>query len=57
MSNTPDDDRIMLDRQDLALDPEGLLDAPDEIEKSEQDVADRAERRNPADDETLPARP
>jgi len=56
MSNTPDDDRIMLDRQDLALDPEGLLDAPDEIEKSEQDDADRAERRKPADDEPSPER-
>ena len=54
MSNTPDDDRIMLDRQDLALDPEGLLDAPDEIEKSQQDDADRAERRKPADDEPSP---
>ena len=44
MSDTPDDDRRRLDRQDLTLDPEGLLDPPEEIEKAEQVETDRTDR-------------
>lgn len=39
MSNTPADDRSLLDEQDLALDPDGFLDLPEgiEIPEAEED--------------------
>lgn len=49
MSDTPDDDRIRLDRQDLTLDTEGMLDLPEELEKAEQADVERTERRNEAE--------
>jgi hypothetical protein len=53
MSNTSDDNRIMLDRQDLALDPDGLLDAPEELESSEREELERAEQQS-GDEVDLP---
>ena len=51
MSRTPDVDRAELDKQDLTLDPEGLLDCPEELEiSSEKDlsqVGDSSAHRDP----------
>jgi hypothetical protein len=50
VSRTPDVDRAELDKQDLTLDPEGLLDCPEELETpSEKDLlpAGRPTHRDP----------
>jgi hypothetical protein len=51
MSDTPDDEGSSLERQDLALDPDGMLDVPDAVEKSERAEQDKDERRKDNDEE------